>query len=120
MPDIDENIITLNPTYLPMLFSSIISMKNQFVRSGILLIKDLKHIWVPPEHPESLHSFFLSLLETFELLYLISEDRLLIPALLSPIDPDELRYVCVCICVCAYVCVHMCVCQMSVCVCFYV
>ena len=90
-PDVDKNVITIDPMYLTNLFASIVSMKNQFTKKGVMSIKDLKQIWLPPDHPHELHPFFMSLLESFELIYRLEEEKILIPALLpkGPLTESE-------------------------------
>jgi hypothetical protein len=99
-----EDIVILDPQFITDLLSTIITTKHTFVKGGILLHKNLEHIWRDPQQfPKSLHPLFLALLEKFELSFPLDapkkapsteevdlEGKSLIPSLLSADAPIDL------------------------------
>src|SRR5690242_7926470 len=49
------------------MMSTVITTKHNYARNGILYYQYLGQIWQPPEYPEHLHPFLLSLLNKFEI-----------------------------------------------------
>lgn len=85
-----NQIVILDSQWLTQVFSTVISMKNQYAKDGIMKPSYFPHIWKPPAYPESLHSFLLKILEKFEICYkLDSEGNLLIPWMLPDKQPED-------------------------------
>lgn len=85
-------IVTLDSQWLTRVFSTLITMKPNSVRGGIILRSDLSHIWKPPQFPPESHNFLLSLLSKFELLFQFhGSDKILVPSLLSDERPSLLQ-----------------------------
>ena len=69
-PSISDMVI-IDPQWLANVFRSVIGTQTNFIKNGFLKSSDLCHIWKPPEFPTHLHPNLLSLLEKFELVYVI-------------------------------------------------
>jgi hypothetical protein len=55
--------------WLTNVFSDVITLKHNFVKSGVLQRKDLPQIWKAPAYPETVHDSLVALLEQFEVAY---------------------------------------------------
>ncbi|KAL6061380.1 Pleckstrin y domain [Balamuthia mandrillaris] len=84
-----ENIVILDPQYLARVMSSIISLKHNFVRHGILKHRDLQLLWKAPEF-RSCKSLLLSLLQHFDIIFTINPEKSLVPTLLPSERPSNL------------------------------
>ncbi|MDP2439088.1 MAG: protein kinase [archaeon] len=100
-PEQNPDLVVLHPQWITDTFSTIITLKANFVKQGFLLHSDLPQIWKPPLFPTSHHPFLISLLEKFDLIYHLpgspadaqsspsmEADRYFIPALLQSEAPD--------------------------------
>lgn len=84
-----DEIIILDSEWLTTVFSTLITMKPNSVREGIIQIANLGHVWKAPEFPPERHHFFLALMEKFELCYIMKDGKnVLIPNLLPTEKPD--------------------------------
>ena len=61
-------LVILNPQWLAYLFRCLISLKQSFVRKGILDHANLIHIFKPPHFPPQLHPILMLLLTQFEII----------------------------------------------------
>eukprot|EP01102_Stenamoeba_stenopodia_P014052 TRINITY_DN4636_c0_g2_i1.p1 TRINITY_DN4636_c0_g2~~TRINITY_DN4636_c0_g2_i1.p1 ORF type:complete len:1322 (+),score=264.84 TRINITY_DN4636_c0_g2_i1:1203-5168(+) len=91
--DIDKDFIITNPHWLTSMVSTLLTMKQEVAKKGIVSRSMLKTIWKPPMYPEYLHNFMLALLERFEVIYsLQAEGQLLIPCMLDSVpDPEMIQ-----------------------------
>ena len=106
-PESNPDLVITHPQWITDTLSTIITLKSNFVKQGFLLHSDLPQIWRPPLYPEHLHPFLISLLEKFDLIYLLapplptsddaersasqlamSAPRYFIPAVLQSETPD--------------------------------
>jgi hypothetical protein len=62
-------MVILDSQWLTQVFSTIVSMKNQYAKDGKMKPSALVHMWKPPKYPESLHPMLLKILEKFEISY---------------------------------------------------
>eukprot|EP01130_Rhizamoeba_saxonica_P017637 TRINITY_DN8592_c0_g1_i1.p1 TRINITY_DN8592_c0_g1~~TRINITY_DN8592_c0_g1_i1.p1 ORF type:complete len:655 (-),score=102.90 TRINITY_DN8592_c0_g1_i1:1655-3619(-) len=82
-----DDLIILNSLFLVDLMSSIITLKHNYARSGILNKVCLPQIW--QMYPEDQWPYLLKLLDNFEISYnLPSEQTIIIPSLL-PLEVDQ-------------------------------
>eukprot|EP01132_Coremiostelium_polycephalum_P008525 gene8525-10480_t len=100
-----KKIVILDPQWITLMLASIITVKHNYTNSGVILHKNLKHIWKPPHYPVDLHPHLLVLLERFEISFnfsgrsssqelteIIDDDsQSLIPALLSNDCPSNFQ-----------------------------
>eukprot|EP00029_Vermamoeba_vermiformis_P006458 TRINITY_DN2538_c0_g2_i1.p1 TRINITY_DN2538_c0_g2~~TRINITY_DN2538_c0_g2_i1.p1 ORF type:complete len:1060 (+),score=232.58 TRINITY_DN2538_c0_g2_i1:295-3474(+) len=87
-----DQMVILDSQWLTQVFSTIVSMKNQYAKDGKMKPSALVHMWKPPKYPESLHPMLLKILEKFEISYkLDSAGTLLIPWMLPDKQPDDFR-----------------------------
>jgi hypothetical protein len=49
--------------------STVITMKQNWVEEGIILEKDLVHLWKSPAYPPEIHASLLAVLEKFEIAF---------------------------------------------------
>ncbi|EFA78013.1 leucine-rich repeat-containing protein [Heterostelium album PN500] len=99
-----KKIVILDPQWITLMLASIITVKHNYTNQGVILHRDLKHIWKAPFYPQELHPHLLTLLEKFEISFnfqgktssgqlqdVVHDDnaRSLIPALLSNECPSE-------------------------------
>ncbi|EGG24144.1 leucine-rich repeat-containing protein [Cavenderia fasciculata] len=64
-----KQFVILDPQWITVMLSSIITTKHSYAKDGILAHKSLKQIWRPPQYPENLHPHLIMLLEKFEISY---------------------------------------------------
>ncbi|EFA77446.1 leucine-rich repeat-containing protein [Heterostelium album PN500] len=64
-----KQFVILDPQWITVMLSSIITTKHSYAKDGILSHKSLKQIWRPPLYPENLHPHLIALLEKFEISY---------------------------------------------------
>lgn len=90
--EIDKDLIITDPQWLTRVFSTLVTMKHNFVKKGIIPRETLPMIWKPPAYPEHLHNFIISLLERFDVIYRIQSDGLLfIPCLLADVPAPDIE-----------------------------
>lgn len=97
-----RDLVILDPQFITDLLSSVITTKHRFVKDGVLLHKDLEHIWRDNSlFPKELHASFLAMMEKFEISLNLDSDararvmdeidpagRSLIPCMLPEEEPD--------------------------------
>jgi len=85
-----NEIVILDPQWLTKVFATLITMKPNSVKAGVIVRQDLHHIWKPPEFPPDRHPFLLALLAKFEIIFLFSKsDQILVPSLLNDSSPSD-------------------------------
>eukprot|EP01103_Thecamoeba_quadrilineata_P016060 TRINITY_DN5267_c0_g2_i1.p1 TRINITY_DN5267_c0_g2~~TRINITY_DN5267_c0_g2_i1.p1 ORF type:complete len:1706 (+),score=349.49 TRINITY_DN5267_c0_g2_i1:81-5198(+) len=65
-----KDILVLDPQYLARIMATIITLKNQFVKDGILEAKYLPYIW--PKFKKEHYALLVALLQKFEVCYKLS------------------------------------------------
>jgi hypothetical protein len=85
---VENAFLILDPKWLALLLSSVVTMRHSFAKDGILSLEDLKSIWhsVPPEY----HNPLLHLMNHLDVLLPLDSNRLLVPCLLPPNRPDHI------------------------------
>ena len=81
-----------DPQWITKTFATIISLKFDFVKNGVLSCAFLQQLWRPPNYPLELHERLISLLEKFEVISRIKhggDPAILIPCLLPEIIPSS-------------------------------
>eukprot|EP01088_Endostelium_zonatum_P017644 TRINITY_DN530_c1_g1_i2.p1 TRINITY_DN530_c1_g1~~TRINITY_DN530_c1_g1_i2.p1 ORF type:complete len:1951 (-),score=435.72 TRINITY_DN530_c1_g1_i2:123-5267(-) len=99
-----KDIIILDPQWITKIFATVVSLKLNFVKGGVLNTRDLYQLWKPPEYPIALHPTFVLLLEKFQIISAISRKRIreqgaeyfsfIVPSMLPdnpPISEQELN-----------------------------
>eukprot|EP01133_Synstelium_polycarpum_P001517 gene1517-1772_t len=64
-----RQLVILEPQWITVMLSSIITTKHSYAKDGVLPHKSLKQVWRAPLYPESLHVHLMALLEKFEISY---------------------------------------------------
>lgn len=92
-------MVILDPEWLARMFATIITMKPNFVRDGIVLLSALRQLWgggVPAPSssaakisPEQLQQMLLNLFQRFELLHRLNDNEIVVPSLLPPDRPPN-------------------------------
>lgn len=82
-----RGVVVLNPSWLIDLLATIMTTRHNYTKDGILKKSSLPHIWKPPRFPEQMYPFMVSLLDSFEVSFDIS-DKVSHDAAESP---EELR-----------------------------
>lgn len=87
-----NEIVILDPQWLTTVLATVVTMKQSWVKDGIILKKHLSHIWKPPEFPEEIHQNLLAILEKFEVALRLShtsgeDEKILIASLLPETQP---------------------------------
>jgi Leucine-rich repeat (LRR) protein/GTPase SAR1 family protein len=84
-----KDFVFLNPQYLANVMSSVITLKHQFVKDGLLKHSNLPHIW--SHYPQENYPLLLKVLQKFEIMFKMpsenSEEVSLIPSLLPVEQP---------------------------------
>jgi Leucine-rich repeat (LRR) protein/GTPase SAR1 family protein len=76
-----ENIVVLDPQWIADLLSTVISLKHNYVKDGILESKVLPQLW--KSYPVELHSSMLDLLKRFEIVLPMAQaGRFMVPSML--------------------------------------
>jgi len=90
-----RDIVVLDPQWLTKLFSTVITMKANYVRDGLLKHAFLEQLWREPLYPRAVHQDLLSLFQSYELIYQLRpgllEGESLIPSLLPDEPPSASR-----------------------------
>jgi C-terminal of Roc, COR, domain len=91
-----RDIVVLDPQWLTKVFSTVVTMKANYVREdGVLRHSYLAQLWRAPLYPRSVHHDLLSLFHTYELIYQLKPGLLdgesLVPCLLSERPPSAER-----------------------------
>lgn len=92
-------MVILDPEWLARMFATIITMKPNFVREGVLSLPALRQLWSALHGssnssltPEQLQPMLLSLFQRFELLHRLNENEIIVPSLLPSERPPNVRY----------------------------
>ena len=64
-----NEVVILEPQWLTEVMSTVITMKKNWVDNGVLLHRNLVHLWKAPNYPVEIHEKLLNLLELFELAF---------------------------------------------------
>ncbi|GAM18438.1 hypothetical protein SAMD00019534_016130 [Acytostelium subglobosum LB1] len=83
-----KQFVILDPQWITVMLSSIITTKHSYSKDGILHHKSLKQIWRPPHYPEHLHPHLIALLEKFEISYNVGARHKVGQASLETIDEN--------------------------------
>ncbi len=86
-----KDIVIVDPQWITKTFATVVSLKFNFIKDGLLSIKDLPQLWKPPTHPPHLHEKLVVLLEKFQVMTRLQKDGetfLLIPCLLPDNPPS--------------------------------
>ena len=76
-----ENIVVLDPQWIADLLSTVISLKHNYIREGVLDESVLPHLW--KLYPRELHADLLSLLKRFEIvLPMANAGKFMVPSML--------------------------------------
>lgn len=92
-----DDLVILDSQWLTNVFSDVITLKHNFVKSGVLQRKDLPQIWKAPAYPETVHDSLVALLEQFEVAYALPptdtnpQGAILVPCLLPDARPADLH-----------------------------
>ena len=94
-----QDLIILDPSWLTKLMATILTTKHSYVRNGVVLHRDLIHIWHPSEYPLEFHQSLHQLLENFEIIFPLKESedlsweerKSLVPVLLSAQKPEMIN-----------------------------
>lgn len=70
-----DDLVILDSQFLTQVMATIITTKQNYVKSGIINFNDLRHIWKPPLFPVSIHPLLLTLLQKFEIVF-VADDKL--------------------------------------------
>lgn len=70
-----DDLVILDSQFLTQVMATIITTKQNYVKSGIINFNDLRHIWKPPLFPISIHPLLLTLLQKFEIVF-VADDKL--------------------------------------------
>jgi hypothetical protein len=63
-----DSVVILQPQYITKIMATIITTKQNFVKEGVVVVKNLfGQVW--RQFPEKLHPMLLALLETFEVVF---------------------------------------------------
>jgi Protein tyrosine and serine/threonine kinase/C-terminal of Roc, COR, domain len=87
--DVSRDVVVIDPQWITQMFATIVSMKANFAKGGILKKSTLPQLWRAPRHPPALHAYMLKLLKKFEVVYELNDDDLFIPCLLSNSPKQE-------------------------------
>lgn len=82
-----DGIVVLEPQWIADLFSSIISLKHNYVKNGILETGSLRQLW--KDYDESIHENLLFILKEFEICHPLSSGHHLIPCMLPNVKPND-------------------------------
>eukprot|EP01102_Stenamoeba_stenopodia_P010656 TRINITY_DN3237_c0_g1_i5.p1 TRINITY_DN3237_c0_g1~~TRINITY_DN3237_c0_g1_i5.p1 ORF type:complete len:1193 (+),score=204.69 TRINITY_DN3237_c0_g1_i5:671-4249(+) len=80
---INEDVVILDPQWITKMFATLVTARANLAKEGIVCRSFLSQLWTEPSYPKSLHPFLLKLLETFEIVYSIDEEQILVPCLLG-------------------------------------
>jgi hypothetical protein len=64
-----DKLVVLDSQWLTRVLATVVTMKANYVRNGLLMHSDLPQIWKPPAFPQQLHRLLLVLLAKLELAY---------------------------------------------------
>eukprot|EP01102_Stenamoeba_stenopodia_P017855 TRINITY_DN6460_c0_g2_i1.p1 TRINITY_DN6460_c0_g2~~TRINITY_DN6460_c0_g2_i1.p1 ORF type:complete len:885 (+),score=141.31 TRINITY_DN6460_c0_g2_i1:70-2655(+) len=83
--ELKHNIVIIDPQWLTKMFATVVTMKQNFIKDGVLTQAGLTQIWKDPAYPTSLHTFMIEMLEQFEIVYRLPSEgelKLFVPCLL--------------------------------------
>eukprot|EP01104_Vermistella_antarctica_P009100 TRINITY_DN2320_c0_g1_i2.p1 TRINITY_DN2320_c0_g1~~TRINITY_DN2320_c0_g1_i2.p1 ORF type:complete len:3638 (+),score=457.03 TRINITY_DN2320_c0_g1_i2:486-11399(+) len=69
-----RDTVILDPHFITKAMASVISVKNVFIKKGVIRSVDWPLLWRPPLFPESIHEPLLKLLEAFEVVHPVRAD----------------------------------------------
>eukprot|EP01104_Vermistella_antarctica_P016973 TRINITY_DN591_c0_g1_i1.p1 TRINITY_DN591_c0_g1~~TRINITY_DN591_c0_g1_i1.p1 ORF type:complete len:1378 (-),score=383.37 TRINITY_DN591_c0_g1_i1:59-4192(-) len=80
-----DEIVILDPQWLTIMFTSIVSVQTSFVKNGLLHAEDFPHIWKPPDYTPNTINHLVALLAKFELVFPLrkKEKPVFVPAVLE-------------------------------------
>ena len=73
-PEIDRDLVIVDPQWLADCMATVITTKQNFVIDGVLQHSKLPLIWRPPKYPPTLHAFLLQLMYKYEAAFPLSSD----------------------------------------------
>ena len=88
-----DDLVILDPQFLTNVMSAIVTLKHRYGSEGVILKKDLLHIW--KEFPRNIHSKLINLLERFDIAQgipdkLTGTKKYIVPCLLPDTTPAGL------------------------------
>jgi len=87
--DVNRDVVVIDPQWITQMFATIVSMKANFAKGGLLKKSTLPQMWRAPRHPPELHAYMLKLLKKFEVVFELNEEDLFIPCLLNNSPKQE-------------------------------
>lgn len=84
----EKMYVVLDPKWLAGLLCTVVSVKNEFIKNGILTYNELSVLW--KKFPSTLHEPLIQLLSNLDVLLKLDDQRLLIPSLFPDFRPDSI------------------------------
>ena len=82
-----STFVIVRPSWLVDMFKTVVTMRHNFVKDGIISIEGLRKCW--KEYDSSMHDLLLEALEKFDVVCRLSGDKVIVPCLLPDCPPDD-------------------------------
>ena len=82
-----STFVVLRPSWLVDVFKTVVTMRHNFVKDGVISIKNLRRCW--REYDVSMHDLLLEALENFDVVCRLEEGKVIVPCLLPDCPPHN-------------------------------